>query len=139
MSLLEWNDRFSIGLQEIDNQHKRLIDIINKLHDVLKNDASEPVADSVFFDLHSYTKEHFSAEEASMSESGFPDVDKHAQAHRNLETQLEGYRRKYDAGDKGAAVDLAQFLMTWLVEHMLKMDGEYGEFLRKRSHVSNPQ
>jgi hemerythrin len=136
MSLLKWNDTFSIGLDEINEQHKHLIEIINNLHDTLKLDADDQDIATIFLDLRKYALQHFSDEEACMLRDGFPELDKHKKVHRDLETLLEGYERKFDSGDKMIAIDLAEFLMTWLAEHMVKMDGQYGEFLRLRRHAT---
>lgn len=136
MSLLKWNDAFSIGLDKIDEQHKGLIEIINRLHATLKRDVDDLSIASIFLDLRKYTLQHFADEETCMLKDGFPELDKHKKVHRELETLLEGYERKFDSGDTMVAIDLAEFLMTWLTEHMIKMDGQYGEFLRLRRHAT---
>ena len=129
--------KYHTGIKEIDEEHKRLFDIIRETNTLIHNDLLHDKYDEIIHllsELREYTKIHFSDEEAYMKKIGFPDLDAQIRAHTafvdklmdiNLEAldEIDNHQQEY-------LLQLIDFLAGWLVNHILKMDvaiGAYGK------------
>jgi hemerythrin len=73
MELIKWKDVFSVKVSEVDNQHKKLIGLINQLYDAMRVGKGREVLGSVLTELVNYTIYHFSTEERLFREYGYPE------------------------------------------------------------------
>ena len=89
MPYVSWNKSFSVNNIEIDNQHKKLFELINKLHSSLKAGQGNTVLKPVLMELVEYVKVHFAHEEKLMKEKQYPDYDKHKQKHEEYISELK--------------------------------------------------
>ncbi len=129
MALLEWSDKLSVNVDEIDAQHKKLIDLINRLNDAWKNDFKREDVRSVFMELIDYTKYHFSSEEKYMEENGYPDLEAHKKQHEKFVKKLQNLQSKCSYNSKEVYTDLLSFLSNWIVVHIMHSDQEYVPYL----------
>lgn len=125
MEAFVWDQRFVTGIDIVDEQHHRLVDITNRLGDVmLAGDAmSEGRMQGLFFELSSYAREHFHDEEMLMREAGLDarHVETHASHHRQFVEQLATMWRARGAMTNPAET-LHGFLAAWLAFHILGED-----------------
>ena len=124
--LIDWNSAYSIGLDEIDDQHKVLFDIINGMWaSVINREKGAPLLDALD-ELERYTVTHFTAEEAFMRSHGFSDFEQHKKQHDAFVGRLREARL---AADKGRPIDLEllHFLREWLVNHIMVKDRAYAK------------
>lgn len=125
--LLEWSDEYSVGVESMDAQHKKLIDLINQLDEVIQAgrhfEELEPVLDGVI----DYTKTHFQAEEAYMEKVGYPDLEAHKESHAQLLKEVLGFREAAGSGDPEVMDRFLVFLRTWLLGHIVGIDKQYGD------------
>lgn len=129
MPSIEWSDRFSVGIKEMDQQHKKLIDLINCLHDQkLAHNAQEGLS-KIFNELMDYTKTHFKREEELMKLYEYPGYTIHKNEHFDLVQQVLDMRRKYHSSKIDIATDVAILLSDWLAEHILIEDKKYGAYI----------
>lgn len=131
MALLHWKPNLSLGNAAIDNDHKRLIDLCNRLHFMtLAGDDDQAVAD-VFDELLTYVRVHFAREEAMMRRLGYPGLKDHQSCHREFASRLRGFIADFDAGpdmfDMAAFYD---FVSDWLLVHVLDEDMKLIPFLQ---------
>lgn len=131
MSLITWTERFSVGIESIDHQHRTLVDLLNSLHDDMQTRGDEIELDPVFEELIEYIKQHFNYEESLMERHDFPGLEEHRQLHAEFRQKVARYYNKYLAGDP-LPKDLLPFLMDWVRDHILGKDHEYSTFLRKQ-------
>ncbi len=129
MSLLQWNETYSVQVASIDEQHQTIFTSINELHEALRAAHGKDVVGKILSRLVDYTVLHFSAEEGLMEKSGYPDLAAHRVAHKALVDQVVKLQKEYEAGDMGVAIELMQFLQKWLKEHIQGTDKRYGPFL----------
>jgi hemerythrin-like metal-binding protein len=129
MALLDWNDTLLIGVAEMDQQHQRWIDIINKLYDAMRQGKGDDVKRSILDELLAYTKVHFSAEERLMQEYGYPQLNEHRQLHESFTAEIVRFKAKLQAGRTVASVTLGSFLKGWLIKHVTQIDKKYGQFI----------
>lgn len=81
MSLIDWSDKFSVNVREIDEQHRKLINLINTLHGAMKAGKSVGVIAEVLQELAEYTDYHFSTEGGYMTMHGYPAYHQHKAKH----------------------------------------------------------
>jgi len=129
MTYMEWDERFSVGIGEIDRQHKSLIDLINKLLETMKQGKGSQVIGAVLDELIAYTRTHFSVEERMFARYSYPRTAEHVAAHAKFVEKVEGFKASLAKNEFGLSVDVLGFLTTWLRDHIMKMDKEYAPFL----------
>lgn len=135
MTLFIWHDHYAIGHATIDEQHRKIVDIINLLHSVLKDGAhleESAGAGKVFDQLAEYVMTHFTYEEQLMADAGYP-VEKildHKRQHDKLLGGVQEVMQAYLAGDTKALAELLPYLYgDWLIEHICHSDKEFAPYL----------
>ena len=112
----------------MDEQHQRLIDILNQFYEAIEKGEREEAIQSLLQGAEEYTVFHFDSEERFMEDIGFPELEAHRKAHQNLINEVNSAKEKYAQGDKGAVRSLAAFLLSWLYTHIAKTDRKYGDY-----------
>jgi hemerythrin len=131
-TLISWSDEFSVGIQEIDEQHKCLVELINKLYTGLAAKDNTVAVEQVLDELVNYTRVHFAVEECLMRLFAYPDYDAHKQTHDNLVERVGQFQSQYKSGDHKVGMDLLLFLKEWLLHHISKVDKHYAPHLTKQ-------
>jgi len=135
MALLTWNDSYSVKVKQLDDQHKKLIDLINQLYDAMKVGKGSEVIGPVLKSLITYTQTHFSTEEQLMKLHGYPDYDAHKNEHNQLVAQVSDIKKGMDAGKMPLTQNVMNFLRDWLIKHIQGDDKKYGPFLNNMGVV----
>lgn len=129
MSYWSWSPSLSIGIEQIDDQHRRIVDYLNDLDDANVSKDSDKVS-HVLMGLIDYTKTHFTFEESLMEKSGYPLSDSHKKVHETFVSHINNYRARHDKGE-----DIARQLMSelriWLTNHIKKDDADYAPYAKK--------
>jgi hemerythrin-like metal-binding protein len=122
---VEWTDALSVGIDVIDEDHKALIDIINRVLEAEREGTSVKWA---LGELAAYANYHFTREEKMMEAANYPDLAAHKKTHKAFIEWLQSLRTVYGA-DPGAEYYLAEtmreYLQTWLTDHIMKVDADY--------------
>ena len=132
MSLIEWREEFSVGIDEIDGQHRKWIGIINDLHDSLTQSKGDDVLSRLVREMEEYTDFHFSEEEKLLERAGYPDLSKHRLTHYSFRQQVLRLKGEILNGEMVLRTQVMSIVKNWLEEHILREDKAYGEFIRKR-------
>lgn len=131
MPFLTWRDQLSVGSDEIDDDHKKLIGFVNDLHDAVTEAQSEKVVGRIILDLLEYTRDHFAREEKLMQGAAYPDFQRHQAIHQALTRQVlrlaDAYVRTPTDTIKRQMIN---FLASWLVDHIVKEDRRIGAYMR---------
>jgi hemerythrin len=126
MPLLTWTDKLSVGVAIIDDDHKRLVGMINELFDSMQAGHGREALGRVLDGLVQYTKMHFAREESFFARTGYPAAVAHKQEHDALTRQVMEVQRKHAAGAQAAlTLEILQFLKNWLVHHIQGSDQKY--------------
>lgn len=129
MKDLVWGKILSVGIDEIDEDHRKLIDIFNILnHSVIKGESPEYLA-ATLEELINCTVWHFSHEERLMLKYRYPGFEEHKAEHRELIESVKELQQKVLQSDRPVAEEHIEFLERWLTEHILTADGRLGSFL----------
>ena len=121
--LLSWTPDLSVGIDVIDDQHKRIVQYINELHEArLRNDRQ--AIGQVVDGLVEYTLSHFSFEESMMAEAGYSLLPVHKKVHQLFDRRIREYQRLFAQGED-VATDLQGTLVKWLINHIKVEDNDY--------------
>lgn len=131
MALIEWSDSFSVGVADIDHEHKSLIELINQLYASLGEGASAEDIEDFFGEIYAHISAHFALEEKIMREHNYHEYEAHKNEHERL---LEDIRDMMDEYSHSTSIDeqnLSMRLKNWFGEHFKTMDSR----LHKALHV----
>jgi len=130
MPLIEWSNELSVGIDSIDEQHKKLVNMINALNDAKLTGSSNELLGKIFSGLAAYTQKHFAYEENMFAEYGYSDSEEHKRQHSELIAQVVELKERFMENPQGTInADLMQFLKRWLTNHIMRTDKDYAEFL----------
>lgn len=127
--MFQWNDRYNVGHDEIDADHRYLFKLINDFHQALTNGLSPERIATTLESLVAYTRFHFSREEGYMLARGYDAYRGHKQMHDKLIHDLEELRQRFQAGDAMVGIELSTFLTDWLISHIMRTDTKLAAFL----------
>lgn len=134
--LISWNDSFSVGIVEMDNQHKQLVAILNDLYALLQSKSSSDELGKVLSRLVSYTKKHFADEEEFIKKHSYPDVSSQIREHKAFVDKIQNFKNDYDSGKTTISVSITSFLKDWLMNHISISDKKYGDYINNSSKIS---
>ncbi|MEQ9491021.1 MAG: bacteriohemerythrin [Alphaproteobacteria bacterium] len=127
----EWNDKMSVGIAQLDDDHKGLIAIINRLGEALYGaERNKAALEPAFRALRHYMKIHFAREEEVMRAAHYPEFEAHKPQHRDFIEEINDMRERFEAGaDEQLLGDLTSYLRDWLVNHIMVEDMAYKPYL----------
>ena len=131
MSLINWNDSMSVNVEEIDSQHKKLLDIINELHEAMLKREPREVLLKILSEMTDYTDYHFKTEEKYFNKFNYPDKKSHIKEHKNFINHIVEFTNGYKEQRLLLSMDMINFLKDWLNNHIMEKDHEYSEFFNK--------
>ena len=129
MSLIAWDDKFSVGVREFDDAHKRLMALLNQLWDANEQRQGGDVLGRILAELISYTATHFAEEEALFRKWNYPVFDRHKDIHEKLKATAVSLQQKF-ASEKADVIsdEVFDFLRDWLTKHILGEDMLYKSY-----------
>jgi len=126
MALYDWKDDYSVGVSRFDNHHKRLFNIANELHEMMKQGKGADVIEPVLRELIDYTKYHLTEEEKAMENIGYSDIIAHKRAHKIFTDQLNEAAAEVDKGKTiFVVIKIAKTVIDWLINHIYGIDKRY--------------
>lgn len=115
-----WNERFSVGVQAMDAQHKRLIDLIN----ALRGSDDMGIAFDTIMGMFDYASVHFRDEEQLLRKAGYSELDTQVREHKAFLDQAVAFSKK-DLSDPRIGDEIIRYLRSWLLQHILNEDMKY--------------
>ncbi len=122
---IAWSNEFSVGIERLDQQHKHLISLINKLLDHRHDSVHSDAVSSIFGGLINYVQQHFTHEEELMEQHGFPGLANHRSNHIRFTEELIDMVHH---SDSLGAEELLRYLQEWFSTHLLHDDQDYAKF-----------
>lgn len=130
MPMLKWNDKLSVGIASIDEEHKKLVKMLNDLYDGIMSGHGKETLGNVLDSLVEYTRVHFAHEEKFFAQTGYKEAVLHKKEHDELTKQVIEIQGKYKSGAISTlSIELMQFLKNWLVKHIQIEDKKYSPHL----------
>lgn len=122
-----WDDKYSVGIQSIDNQHKEIFKLLNDLLLAMKQGQAGSVTTGIILEMEKYAIIHFQKEEYFFQRFGFPGAEKHIREHQLFIQKINGLKSDIKAGKIAPTFELFHFLKEWIEHHILEVDKEYME------------
>lgn len=124
---INWEPSMSVGVEEIDKQHKKLLDLINDLNESIKTGKTEEQLKDILKALKDFAITHFATEEKYFDKFNFKDAAKHKEEHQNFFKALDDFFEKHEQKGDVISFELVEFLIHWLETHLKDMDQKYVE------------
>jgi len=129
--LLKWDDSFLIGIEELDFEHKKLIEDINVLHKELAENDEKPNIERCLGDIFTRMQAHFALEEHVMAKHGYPSYDEHKREHEDLlESYTETMLNFMNASTTESGELVESELNHWIVDHILTSDKKMSAMIK---------
>ena len=138
MLLIEWDESLSKGIKEIDDQHKRWIDIINKLNSSIKEGKVRESVESILKSMVEYTHTHFVTEEKYFDKFGFDGAEEHKKEHKafvekvaSFKKDIEAFSKDFEKGNVYMIDEVMNFIKSWIIGHIKATDQKYVECFKE--------
>ena len=133
MSLFAWSDSYSVGSNEIDEQHKKLFQMADELHRAMSEGRGKEALVGLLQRLVAYTRHHFASEERAMREHAYPNYLQHHMEHEKLTAQVLEFQNKVVRGQTTVTIDIMTFLSDWLRNHIQASDQKLAKHIRSQA------
>ncbi len=129
--MIEWTGKFSVDVSIIDEEHKKLIDILNKA--IIANEHNDNIEETkdMLNDMIEYTSMHFLTEETYMLKSKFPEYQSHRNEHLDFTNKIIMSYHDLISGDNQIANKVLDYLKQWLADHIQVTDKQYIDYFKK--------
>ncbi len=131
--MLEWDVVYSVGNQEIDEQHKVWIRILNEIEEIIhRKEFNYLNMLQIVEKLEKFVKFHFEYEENLMIEHSYPQIMEHTNAHNVFRDKLQNTYVLEIEKPKEFYNEMSDYLMKWLADHIMKADKQLGVYLKEQ-------
>lgn len=127
-SYLKWKEVYSVGNTELDNQHKYMFALLDKIYAALQAGRTETPIEQLLEQARLYGKLHFETEERLMAESGYPKWAEHRRVHEQYCDRVE---KMSQSMGPDTPFELFLFLKDWWINHITQMDADYAPWVKK--------
>jgi len=135
MGLIELEDRLRLNIPQIDSQHEKLIELVNRLHEALVGGADKATRDGLLVQLLEGMRGHCAFEERLMSRYGYPGYQAHKSEHDRLTQNLVDLIGRYQNGELVLSIAVVMELKCWATIHIEKSDKPLGAFLSDQKGI----
>lgn len=122
MGIIQWDRKYEVNVKKIDRQHRKIVDILNKLYDLQENAADQRKIEKIFDDLRAYIATHFKTEEAYLKEIECVEFDQQKKEHNAFIDTVCSYQREYFKEKPLALINLFNYVWDWFANHILTVD-----------------
>jgi len=130
--LFTWKPEYSVGSDEMDRQHMRLIELINELDEVIQKGRDMKELTAVLDGIVEYTVYHFAAEEHMMEKMDYRDIIHHKETHVQLINEIKIFQDDAESGDPEVMNRLLSFFKNWLIGHIMGIDKKYSSYFESK-------
>ncbi len=128
---LNWQDQFSIGVPFVDQQHRFLVNLINRIHAGIESSDAETLAEALL-DMKTYAHIHFQEEETFMEQEGYPEIQTHRKQHEAFLQTTETFLNELEEHPLAIGPEAGIYLRSWLIEHIQVQDRAYATYIQEK-------
>lgn len=128
-----WKEEYSVGIESLDNDHKKLISLLNQFNTAYDYAMSEEFEREALNDLINYTKYHFEREEKLLEQYHYDDLEAHKAQHQQMIDQVVSFQQLYLEKGHDSLNEISGFLANWLIKHINGTDKEYSALLTQHN------
>ncbi len=130
--ILQWDESLRVGVQEIDGQHQKLVQMICDLHEAMRSGQGKDQIEPILRELEDYTVEHFGYEEKLMERHKYPGYLNHRKEHQAFVDKVIAFGNEFHENRTALTMEIMNFLKNWLVGHIKGTDRKYSSFFNER-------
>ena len=130
MELVEWSESLSVGIAKVDEQHRKLIQMMEELDQAIRNNEGPEVVEDVLTNIFNYAQAHFAAEEELFRKYKYPEMALHELEHQRFIAKAFAFKERLNAKKPGLSIELLNFLSSWVLNHIELTDKRYVKHLR---------
>ena len=123
--MIEWDDKYSVGISKIDDEHKQFIDIVNEAIAAKEHNDNPEELKELLYSITMYAIKHFATEENYMIQFNYPEYQYHKEEHHDFSKKVIEYCERVNDGDSQFADKILEYLKQWLVNHIQVTDRKY--------------
>ena len=131
MQAFEWTEKCSVGIPELDAQHRHLIGLLGELENYMNTGDGEGTIAAALKELNRYAEWHLHREELVLRVKGYPGYAEHKAEHDTYRTKLASLQGLSERGDFGVRV--TNFVSEWWRFHVMGSDQAYARYFRSQS------
>ena len=131
MNSIEWDPDLSVGIERIDEQHLKLIEILQGLEEAIQTGSDADKIEDTIVLLFNFAKVHFSEEEELLRKHKYPEEKVHVKEHNRFIAKAFEFRENFDAKKPGLNLEVVKFLSGWILSHIQITDNRYTKHLKK--------
>ena len=129
MSLVTWDETYSVRVKKLDEQHQKLFALLNALHEAMRHGSGQAAVREILQELATYTVTHFRAEEELMRKTDYQGFAAHQAEHQRFVAKVQQLTQDLEAGSNVSSMQVVGFIKDWLAEHIKRTDGSYSAHL----------
>ncbi|OIR10428.1 bacteriohemerythrin [mine drainage metagenome] len=139
MAELQWTEQFNVGIEVIDQQHRKIVEYVNQLDGMHSGGLSSREIGNLIDALIDHTIYHFDFEEKIQEKVGYPYLKAHQRLHVQFAKRLTNFQTRFAEGEDISG-ELESFLTNWLLDHLKYDDTDYVELAKEylREHPGFP-
>jgi len=130
MAFYEWKDNFSVGISEMDEQHKKMVGILNRLYEAMKAGKASKELTAIIDEMIDYTKYHFGSEEKLMEKFSYSGLAAQKEEHATFVKKSLEFQDQVASGKLAVSIEVMNFLKDWWTNHILVSDKKYSGMQR---------
>jgi hemerythrin len=134
MALIEWKDSFSVGIADVDYEHREMIDLINGMHERLTTGPDKLAVNDALGEIFQAISAHFALEERFMREHRYDQLAEHKGSHEQLLDEIRVIMDGYEANPEEASKELSKRLERWFIDHCKTHDSRLHQMLGNHDH-----
>ena len=127
-----WSRHLSVGIAEFDEDHRKLLELINRLRTMILYESGREAEKRALDELVDYTRDHFRREEELMEKYGYPGFEEHRKQHQEMAARVEQLTREYEQRGRETLQALTDYLKSRFIEHISVTDQKYRTFMREK-------
>jgi hemerythrin-like metal-binding protein len=132
MAAINWSESLSVGIDSIDYQHKKLLDIINSFYENIYQGSMKEKLVELINEMKLYTVFHFKSEERQMTLCNYPDFENHKMEHDKFIAAVEDFEERYKNGKLLLTIEVTNFVKVWISNHIMGTDQKYSDSMIRK-------
>ncbi|MTV49271.1 bacteriohemerythrin [Heliobacillus mobilis] len=125
MALIQWEEKYSVNVIELDKEHKRLLEMLNELHSAMKLGKSRELVEKLVNEAVDYCDKHLDHEEDLMKRCNYSGLSEHLKQHEIFRQKVTGFKLSLKKNNYTLSVGLISFFKDWFINHICTEDKKY--------------
>lgn len=132
MEKIIWGENFSVGVRDLDGQHKQIVMLVNTLIEMSDTKVDSEIISDTLTKMTQYAIDHFQKEEQYMLDYGYPEYSSQRKQHQEFKKKTVDFCMETMAHKVTVPTEIFSYLKLWWTNHILQEDMKYKKFFNDR-------